>query len=77
MQFHFVPLPRIGCGAIHDHRYIYALAEYLETTPETEPFNADEYDDPDDADFARQDDLRRGAADLLLVERAREWLLKE
>src|SRR4051794_37714102 len=54
------------------------LAEYLETARQTEPFDPalyDEDDDPEDVEMERQDDLRRSAADLLLVERAREWLL--
>ena len=53
------------------------LAEYLEKARQTEPFDPDDYDDAEDAEMERQSELRRSAADLLLVERAREWLLKE
>jgi hypothetical protein len=53
------------------------LDEYLEIARETEPFDPDTYDDPEDAEMERQSDLRRCAADLLLVERAREWLLDD
>ena len=56
------------------------LAEYLERARETEPFDPDLFagDDEFDAEAVedmRQDDIRRSARDLLLVERAREWLL--
>ncbi len=54
------------------------LAEYLETARQTEPFDPslyDEEDDPEDVEMYRQDDIRRSARDLLLVEQAREWLL--
>lgn len=54
----------------------YQLAEYLETARKTEPFDPTIYDDEDTAEIERQADLRRSAADLLLVERAKEWLLK-
>ena len=55
------------------------LAEYLETARQGEPFDAGIYEDedPDVAEDERQADIRRCAADLLLVERAREWLLGE
>lgn len=55
------------------------LAEYLEKARQTEPFDPnlyDEDDDPLDIEMERRDDLRRSANDLLLVERAREWLLE-
>ncbi len=55
------------------------LAECLETARQIKPFEPDIYDD-EDADvmeMERQNDLRRSAADLLLVERAREWLLED
>ena len=59
------------------------LAEYLETARQSEPFDPSLYDEDEDEDIdpefvemERQDDLRRSAADLLLVERAREWLLE-
>ena len=35
------------------------------------------YNDPEFVEMERQEDLRRSAADLLLVERAKEWLLEE
>jgi hypothetical protein len=53
------------------------LAQYLETARLTEPFDPSGYDDPEEAEMERQSELRRSAADLLLVERAREWLLEE
>ncbi len=53
------------------------LAEYLEKAWQTEPFDSDDYDDAEEAEIERQSELRRSAADLLLVERAREWLLDE
>lgn len=53
------------------------LDQHLETVRESEPFNPDDYDDAEDAEMERQFELRRSAADLLLVERAREWLLEE
>jgi len=57
---------------------LWQLAEYLETARQTEPFDPslyDEGDDPEAVEIDRKEDLRRGAADLLLVERAKEWLL--
>jgi hypothetical protein len=56
------------------------LAEYLETAQQTEPFDPaldDEDEDPEDVEMDRQEDIQRSAQDLLLVERAREWLLGE
>jgi len=56
------------------------LAEELDRARQTEPFDPDLYDeddDPEDIEMERQDDIRRSAIDLLLVERAREWLLGE
>jgi hypothetical protein len=57
------------------------LAEYLETARQTEPFLPDLYDDEEDdpefVEMERQDDIRRSARDLLLVEQAREWLLDD
>jgi hypothetical protein len=55
------------------------LAEYLDTARQTEPFDPTLYDgdeDPEEVEHARQEDLRRSANDLLLVERAKEWLLE-
>ena len=57
------------------------LAEYLEKARESEPFDPslfeDEDDriDPEEVEDLRQDDIRRSANDLLLVERAKQWLL--
>src|ERR1043166_3847084 len=53
------------------------LSEYLEKARQTEPFDASVYEDadPEDIEMERQTDLRRCAADLLLVEQAKEWLL--
>ena len=55
------------------------LAEYLETARQTEPFDPSIYEDedPEIVEMEREADLRRCAADLLLVERAKEWLLGE
>ncbi len=59
------------------------LADSLKTARQTEPINPSIYDDEDEdidpkfVEMERQDDLRRSAADLLLVERAKEWLLGE
>ena len=43
------------------------LTEYLETARQTEPFDPSVYDDPEEAEMEIQADLRRSAADLLLV----------
>jgi hypothetical protein len=55
------------------------LAEYLDKARQREPFDPTDYDeedeDPEFIEMERKDDLRRCAADLLLVERAKEWLL--
>ena len=56
------------------------LAEYLEVARLREPFDPDLYDegdDPEEVEDVRQDDIRRSANDLLLVERAKEWLLDD
>ena len=53
------------------------LAEYLEQARQTERFDPRIYEDDDDVELERQLELRRSAADLLLVERAKEWLLGE
>jgi hypothetical protein len=54
----------------------YQLAEYLETARQTDAFDSTLYDEEEDAELEREADLRRCAADLLLVERAKEWLLE-
>jgi hypothetical protein len=53
------------------------LAECLATARQTEPFDPDIYEDedPEFIEMERQDDLRRSARDLLLVEQAKGWLL--
>lgn len=55
------------------------LAEYLEKARQTEPFDPslDEEEDSEVVEMERQNDVRRSANDLLLVERAKEWLLKD
>jgi len=53
------------------------LAECLEKARLTEPFDPSIYEDadPEDIEIERKADLRRCAADLLVVERAKELLL--
>jgi hypothetical protein len=56
------------------------IAEYLEIARQSEPFDPglyDEDEDPEDVEMDRQEDITRSARDLLLVERAREWLLDQ
>jgi hypothetical protein len=55
------------------------LAEYLERARQTESFDPSDYEDEDSdvIEMEKKLDLRRNAADLLLVERAREWLLED
>lgn len=56
------------------------LATFLDVARESEPFDPSLYDKDDDleeVEMLRQDDIRRCANDLLIVERAREWLLEE
>ena len=43
----------------------------------TEPFDPGVYEDEEALEWERQSELRRSAVDLLLVERAKEWLLDE
>jgi len=58
------------------------LAEYLEKAGWTEPFDPRLYDeddedyDPELIEMERKDNLRRAANELLLIERAKEWLLE-
>ena len=54
------------------------LAEHLETARRSEPFDPDDHEDEDaeTIEAERQDDIRRSASDLLLVERTRGWLLE-
>lgn len=55
------------------------LAEFLETARQTEPFDPTIYEgeDPEVIEIERKLELRHSAADLLLVERAKEWLLED
>jgi hypothetical protein len=53
------------------------LDAYLETARQTERFDPSDYDDPEEAEIARRLELRESANDLLLVERARQWLVEE
>lgn len=58
------------------------LAQYLETALQTEPFDPalfedDEETDPEEVEDMRKDDIRRCTRNLLLMERAKEWLLEE
>lgn len=55
------------------------LAAYLEVARETEPFDPSVYrhGGTEVVEMQRQADLRNCAADLLLVERARDWLIGE
>jgi hypothetical protein len=67
------------------------LAEYLERARETEPFDPGLFEprqhsvlgeeeiefDAEEIEDMRKDDIRQSTRDLLLVERAREWLLEE
>lgn len=58
------------------------IAEYLDKAGWTEPFDPSLYDeddedyDPEFIEMERQDNLRRAANELLLIERAKEWLLE-
>ena len=58
------------------------LAEYLEKAGWTEPFDPSLYDeddedyDPEEIEMERKDNLRRVANEMLLLERAKEWLLE-
>jgi len=67
------------------------LAQYLGTARETEPFDPSLFEprshpllgeeeiefDAEEIEDMRKDDIRQCTRDLLLVERAREWLLEE
>jgi hypothetical protein len=67
------------------------LAQYLETARKTEPFDPDLFVprsylflgeekidvDAEEVEDMRKDDIRQCTRDLLLVERAREWLLED
>jgi hypothetical protein len=58
------------------------LAAYLEVAKQSEPFDPamfyeDEETDVEEVEDMRKNDIRRCSRDLLLLERAREWLLEE
>jgi len=67
------------------------LAQYLETALQTEPFDPGLFEpmsspvlgeeevefDAEEVEDLRKDDIRRCTRDLLLMERAKEWLLEE
>ena len=58
------------------------LAQYLETARETKPFDPSLFDgddetEPEEVEEMRRDDIRQCTRDLLLVDRAKEWLLEE
>jgi hypothetical protein len=55
------------------------LAAYLDTALQTEPFDATDFEgeDPEEIEELSKEDIRRCTRDLLLVERAREWLLED
>lgn len=53
------------------------MAEYLEIARKTEPFDPSIYEDEEEAEMERQLELRKSAAELLLVEQARDWLLEK
>ena len=59
------------------------LAEYLEKAGWTEPFDPSLYDDddedydPEEIEMERKDNIRRVAKEMVLIERAKEWLLGE
>ena len=67
------------------------LAQYLETARETEPFDPSLFEprqhpilgeekiefDAEKVEDMRKDDIRQCTRDLLLVERARDWLLED
>ena len=55
------------------------LAEFLETARQSEPFDTGIYEDedPEDIEMHRQENIRRSARDLLLVEQAKGWLLED
>jgi hypothetical protein len=74
-------------GGIKSVFETWQLAEYLEVARQSEPFDPSLYEpldeeeaadiDLEEAEELRQDDLRRSAEDMLLVEQARAWLLEE
>ena len=57
------------------------ISEYLAKAGWTEPFDASVYDeddyDPEEIEMERKDNIRRVAKEMMVIERAREWLLGE
>jgi hypothetical protein len=53
------------------------MDEYLEKARHSESFDPSYYNDEDDFKLERMLDIRRTAADLVLVEQAKDWLLGE
>jgi hypothetical protein len=58
------------------------LAAYLEVAKQSEPFDPSLFDEDDETDAEdvedmRKNDIRQCTRDLLLIERAREWLLED
>lgn len=58
------------------------LAGYLATAKESEPFDpslfeGDDEFDAEEVEHMRREDIRQCTRDLLLIERAREWLLED
>jgi len=57
------------------------IAEYLEKAGWTEPFDPSIYqeedDTPESVEMERKDNIRRVANEILMLERAKEWLLEE
>ena len=58
------------------------VAQCLESARERPPFDPTDYEDDDsvdaeDIEMERKSDIRRCAAELLMVERAKEWLLED
>jgi hypothetical protein len=78
-------------GKIREIFEPWQLAQYLETARETEPFDPDLFVprsrpilgaeeiefDAEEIEDMRKHDIRQCTRDLLLVERAREWLLED
>ena len=56
------------------------IAEYLERAGWTEPFDPSSYEEegesPEFIEMERKDNIRRVANEMLLIERAKEWLLE-
>lgn len=78
-------------GEIREIFVPWQLAQYLDTAKETEPFDPGLFEprqhsvlgeeeiefDAEKVEEMRKDDIRQCTRNLLLIERAREWLLEE